>query len=74
MASMYDLDEFVQLVALHLGDYSNLGRIYQLWTSLPYYVLHIYVYLGAWKKSVSNVVVQGFLVCWHLASCNHSSD
>ena len=28
MASMYDLDELVQLVALHLGDYGNLGRTY----------------------------------------------
>ena len=30
MASVYDLDELVQLVALHLGDYGNLGHIYQL--------------------------------------------
>ena len=33
MASVYDLDELVQLIALHLGDYGNLGRIYQLWTT-----------------------------------------
>ena len=33
MASVYDLDELVQLVALCLGDYGNLGRMYQLWTT-----------------------------------------
>ena len=59
MASVYDLDELVQLVALHFGDYGNLGRIYQLWTT------YICTYtLVSGTRSVSNIIVKGFLRKW----------
>ena len=49
MASMYDLDELVQLVALHLGDYGNLGRIRVSAIDQPTIlcIAYICLYLGA---------------------------
>ena len=46
MASVYDLDELVQLIALHLGDYDNLGHLYM--SAMDH--VYTYVYLGVWNQ------------------------
>ena len=65
MASVYDLDELVQLVALHLGDYGNLGRTYMSAMDQPTILCITYVHiLAPGTKSVGSIIVKGFLRKW----------
>ena len=65
MASVYDLDELVRLIALHLGDYDNLGHLYMSAMDQPTILCITYVHiLAPGTKSVSNIIVKGFLRKW----------